>query len=97
MLRLHVDVCEDLQLDTVLTLKDVENFLSVRFLGLGQFNFVIILGIFGLSKAYLVILKDGEKLLPHVVLEISVMSSPDTLGQVVILKKDKAHNTYQLE
>ena len=85
MLRLHIDVCEDLQLDTVLTLKDVENFLSVRFLSLGQFHFVLILGIFGLSKADLVILKDGKKLLPHIVLEISVMSSPHALCQVVVL------------
>jgi hypothetical protein len=56
MLRLHVDVCEDLQLDTVLTVEDVENFLSVRLLGLGQLDFVFVLRIFGLSKADLVIL-----------------------------------------
>lgn len=85
MLRLHVDVCEDLQLDSVLTLKDVENFLCVRLLGLGQLNFVFILCLFGLSKADLVILKDGEELLPHVVLEISVMSCSHTLGQVIVL------------
>lgn len=85
MLRLHVDVCEDLQLDTVLTVEDVENFLSVRLLGLGQLDFVFALRIFGLSKADLVILKDGEELLPHVVLEISVMRSPHALGQVVVL------------
>ena len=85
MLRLHVDVCEDLQLDTVLTLKDVENLLSMRLLGLCQLNFVFILCLFGLSKADLVIFKDGKELLPHVVLEISVMSSPHTLGHVVVL------------
>ena len=85
MLRLHVDVREDLQLDTVLTLKDVENFLSVRLLGLRQFNFVFILCIFGLPEADLVILEDGEEFLPHVVLEIGVMSSPHAFGHVVIL------------
>ena len=56
MLWLHVDVCEDLEFDAVLTVEDVENFLSVRLLGLGQLDFVFVLCVFGLSKADLVIL-----------------------------------------
>jgi hypothetical protein len=87
MLWLHVDVCEDLEFDAVLTVEDVENSLSVRLLGLGQLDFVFVLCVFGLSKADLVILQDGEELLPHVVLEVGVMSRPHALGQVVVLSR----------
>ena len=80
MLGLHVDIGEYLELDAVLTLKNVENLLSMSFLGLGKVNLIVIVGILRLSEADLVVLKDGKELFPHVILEISVVSSSHALG-----------------
>ena len=80
MLRLYINICEDFQLDAVLTLKDVEDFLSVSLLGLCKVDFIFIFSILWLSKANLVVLKYGEELFSHEILEISIVSSPDTFG-----------------
>ncbi len=56
MLRLDVDIEEDFQLDTELTLHNIEYFLRVLLLGLGKADLILIICIFGLSETYLIAL-----------------------------------------
>ena len=85
VLRLNLNVMEDLQFDAELSLKDLKDFSCVLYLCLGQALLIAIVGLLALSEADLVVLEYRVELLSHVVLETVVVGSTHAFRKEVVL------------
>jgi hypothetical protein len=68
MLRLNLDVLEDLELYAEFSLQNVEDLGCVLNLSLCQPNFILVFCLFALSEANLIVLKYSVELFSHIVL-----------------------------